>query len=38
MLLGIPSRYEFNAFLKKHRVETYTVEDLEHHLATVASR
>jgi hypothetical protein len=33
-LLGIPSRYEFDGFLKKHRAETYTAEDFEHDLAT----
>ncbi len=34
-LLGIPSRYEFDAFLKSHRVEKYTAEDFEHDLATI---
>lgn len=28
-LLGIPSRYELDGFLKKHGVFDYTVEDLE---------
>jgi hypothetical protein len=32
-LLGIPSRYEFDGLLKKHRVEKYTAEDFEHDLA-----
>lgn len=35
MLLGIPSRYELDGFLKQHRVEKYTVEDFEHDLATI---
>jgi len=34
-LLGIPSRYELDGFLKEHRVEMYTVEDFEHDLATI---
>ena len=34
-LPGIPSRYEFDAFLKAHRVEKYTAEDFEHDLATI---
>lgn len=33
MLLGIPSRFDLWEFLKERRVETYTVEDLEHDLA-----
>ena len=32
-LLGIPSRFELDAFLKQHRVETYSAEDFEHDLA-----
>ena len=32
-LLGIPSRFELDAFLKDHRIETYTAEDFEHDLA-----
>ncbi len=35
MLLGIPSRYEFDGFLKEHHVEKYTAEDFEHDLATI---
>ena len=35
MLLGIPSRYEFDGFLKEHQVEKYTAEDFEHDLATL---
>jgi hypothetical protein len=35
-LLGIPSRYELDRFLKEHRVEKYTCEDLEQDLATLA--
>ncbi|MGH9431217.1 MAG: UPF0175 family protein [Terriglobia bacterium] len=34
-LLGIPSRYEFDCFLKQHQVEKYTAEDFEHDLATI---
>jgi len=34
-LLGISSRYEFDGFLKEHRVEKYTAEDFEHDLATI---
>jgi hypothetical protein len=32
ILLGIPSRFELDAFLKKRQIETYTVEDFEHDL------
>jgi hypothetical protein len=35
MLLGIPSRYELDGFLKEHKVEKYTAEDFEHDLATL---
>jgi len=35
MLLGIPSRYELDGFLKEHQVEKYTAEDFEHDLATI---
>jgi hypothetical protein len=34
-LLGVPSRYELDGILKKHRVEKYTAEDFEHDLATL---
>jgi hypothetical protein len=34
-LLGIPSRYELDGFLKEHRVEKYTAEDFEHDMATL---
>jgi hypothetical protein len=34
-LLGIPSRYELDGFLKQHRIEKYTAEDFEHDLATL---
>jgi hypothetical protein len=34
-LLGIPTRDEFDGFLKEHRVEKYTAEDFEHDLATI---
>jgi len=35
MLLGIPSRWDLDAFLKERRVESYTAEDFEHDLATL---
>jgi hypothetical protein len=34
-LLGIPSRFELDAFLKEHKVATYTAEDFEEDLATI---
>ena len=34
-LLGIPSRWELDAFLKEHQVETYTADDFEHDLDTI---
>lgn len=34
-VLGIPSRYQLDAFLKEHKVEKYTIEDFEHDLATI---
>lgn len=34
-ILGIPSRLELDAFLKQHKVETYTAEDFEHDLANI---
>lgn len=34
-LLGIPSRFALDAFLKEHQVSTYTAEDFEHDLATI---
>ena len=34
-LLGIPSRYELDGFLKEHQVEKYTAEDFEHDLSTL---
>jgi hypothetical protein len=34
-LLGIPSRYELDSFLKEHQAEKYTAEDFEHDLATI---
>jgi len=36
-LLGIQSRYELDGFLKKHRIEKYSIEDSEDDLA-VAER
>ena len=38
LLLGIPSRYELEGFLKEHEVYDYTVEDLEKDLANLTSR
>jgi hypothetical protein len=35
-LLGISSRFEFDAFLKNHRVEKYTAQDFDHDLATLS--
>jgi hypothetical protein len=34
-LLGIPSRYQFDGFLKEHQVEKYTYEDFEKDFATI---
>jgi len=34
-LLGIPSRYELDGFLKEHQVFDYTIEDFEQDLATM---
>jgi hypothetical protein len=34
-LLGIPSRWEFDGFLKEHQVEQYTYADFEQDLATI---
>jgi hypothetical protein len=34
-LLGIPSRYELDGFLKEHRIEKYTCEDFEQDLANL---
>ena len=34
-LLGIPSRWDLDGFLKEHRVETYGVEELQQDLATI---
>ena len=34
-LLGIPSRWELDAFLKEHEVEKYTLEDFEEDLAII---
>ncbi len=34
-LLGIPSRYELDAFLKQHQVFDYTIEDFEKDLASI---
>ncbi len=34
-LLGIPSRYELDGFLKQHEVYDYTIEDFDQDLATI---
>jgi hypothetical protein len=34
-LLGIPSRFELDAFFKERQVEIYGIEDFEHDLATI---
>ncbi|HUE03387.1 MAG TPA: UPF0175 family protein [Bryobacteraceae bacterium] len=34
-LLAIPSRWELDAFLKDHRVESYTAEDFDHDFDTI---
>jgi hypothetical protein len=34
-LLGLPSRWDLDGFLKEHRVEKYTVEDWEKDWATI---
>lgn len=34
-LLNIPSRYEFDGFLKEHQVEKYTAEDFDHDLESI---
>lgn len=34
-LLGIPSRWDLDGFLKERRVETYTVEELQQDLTTI---
>jgi hypothetical protein len=34
-LLGIPSRYQFEGFLKEHEVYDYTIEDFEKDLASI---
>jgi hypothetical protein len=34
-LLGIPSRFVLDGFLKDHRIEKYTAEDFEHDFATI---
>jgi hypothetical protein len=34
-LLGIRSRWDLDAFLKEHQVETYTAEGFEHDLTTI---
>ncbi len=35
MILGIPSRFELDGFLKEHKIEIYTAEDFEHDLANL---
>jgi hypothetical protein len=34
-LLGIPSRYQLDGFLKAHSVYDYTIEDFENDLASI---
>jgi len=34
-LLGIPSRYELDGFLKQHEVYDYTIEDFDNDLAGI---
>jgi hypothetical protein len=34
-LLGIPSRYQLDGFLKEHEVYDYTIEDFEKDLASI---
>jgi hypothetical protein len=34
-LLGIPSRYELDGFLKQHEVYDYTIENFDRDLATI---
>jgi hypothetical protein len=34
-LLGFASRWDLDAFLKEHQVETYTVDDFENDLTTI---
>ena len=36
LILGIESRYELDGFLKEREIETYTVEDFEQDMATMA--
>ncbi len=35
MLLGLPSRWDLNDFLKEHQVYDYTIEDFEKDLSTI---
>ena len=37
-LLGIPSRYELDGFLKQHEVYDYTIEDFEKDLAGIREK
>ena len=34
-LLGIPSRYDLDGFLKEHKVYDYTIEEFEKDLASI---
>jgi hypothetical protein len=38
MLLGIPTRYELDGFLKQHEIYDYSGEDFNHDLATIRAR
>jgi hypothetical protein len=35
LLLGLPSRWDLDGFLKEHKVETYTLEEWEKDWATI---
>jgi hypothetical protein len=38
LLLGIPSRYQLDGFLKQHGVYDYTTEDFVHDLSSIGER
>jgi hypothetical protein len=38
ILLGIPTRYELDGFLKRHEVYDYTPEDFDRDLAAIRAR
>ncbi len=37
-LLGIPTRYELDGFLKQHEIYDYTVEDFDRDLTAIRAR